>query len=104
MQNGCVITKPGSIDSRPVCLVGRLTHQKCEATQPHVAVNDASPTMIGSMAAYLVVVLAVEFRVVLYMHESGKTITPHRAHLMELTWKAETASGAVTACLPIVRR
>jgi hypothetical protein len=32
-------TKPGSIDLSPVCLVGCLTHQKCQATQPHVAVN-----------------------------------------------------------------
>ena len=60
--------------------------------------------MIGSIAAYLLVVSAFEFGAVLYMHEPGKTITPHRAHLMELTWKAETASGAVMASLPIIRR
>jgi hypothetical protein len=63
--------------------------------------------MIGSTAAYLLVVLGLEFRAIVYMHEPGKTLPPHRAHsfLAELNWKAETANGAASASTSsIVRR
>src|ERR1700722_16338036 len=63
--------------------------------------------MTGSMAAYLVVVLALEFRVVLYMHEPGKTIVaspgpPHGANLESRDCQ-RSSDGLPTYCSAVNR-